>query len=137
MGAESASVMRFRFPSGYMHWHETEAHSGSTAVCRLDEEDEEEDDAETEVPLKQQQNGAAADDLWVPVTLGLGLPLTPDKLCIAVCGRAGASNFLDVGPTQMHTGDTGCCLMLSSISGALEAGVACTCGANIGDTARV
>ena len=33
---------------------------------------------------------------WVPVTLGLGLPLSPDKLCIAVCGRAAASNFLDV-----------------------------------------
>lgn len=33
---------------------------------------------------------------WVPVTLGLGLPLSPDKLCIAVCGRASASNFLDV-----------------------------------------
>jgi hypothetical protein len=33
---------------------------------------------------------------WVPVMLGLGLPLSPDKLCIAVCGRAGASNFLEV-----------------------------------------
>lgn len=28
--------------------------------------------------------------------LGMGLPLFPDKLCIAVCGRAGASKFLEV-----------------------------------------
>lgn len=80
------------------------------AVCRLDEEDEEEDNAGTEAPLKQQQNGAAADDLWVPVTLGLGLPLTPDKLCIAVCGRAGASNFLDVCHFHRHYG-AACVLM--------------------------
>lgn len=32
----------------------------------------------------------------MPVMLGMGLPLFPDKLCIAVCGRAGASKFLEV-----------------------------------------
>ena len=32
----------------------------------------------------------------MPVMLGLGLPLFPDKLCIAVCGRAAASKFLEV-----------------------------------------
>ncbi|CAL8463740.1 g3274 [Coccomyxa elongata] len=69
---------------------------------RLDEGDEGEDNAETEAPLKQQQNGATSDDLWVPVALGLGLPLTPDKLCIAVCGRAGASNFLDSDVRREH-----------------------------------
>lgn len=82
-------------------------------MCRLDEEDEEEEDADTEAPLKQQQNGATADDLWVPVALGLGLPLMPDKLCIAVCGRAGASNFLDVRQIHRHIHNTGRVLMLA------------------------
>ena len=36
----------------------------------------------------------------MPVMLGMGLPLFPDKLCIAVCGRAGASKFLEVRRVQ-------------------------------------
>lgn len=48
---------------------------------------------------KPEANGeanGAAESCWVPVMLGMGLPLFPDKLCIAVCGRAGASKFLEV-----------------------------------------
>lgn len=58
--------------------------------------------------LKGKEEGGKGDDggdaeggessgVWIPLTVGLGLPLNPDKLCIAVCGRAGASNFLEVG----------------------------------------
>ena len=67
--------------------------------CRLEEEEEnEEEGPEVEVnhAHAEHQNGGTPPDVWVPVALGLGLPLSPDKLCIAVCGRAGASNFLEV-----------------------------------------
>ena len=69
--------------------------------CRLEEEDEDEEEgpeAEHNNTHAAQQNGETGTppDVWVPVALGLGLPLSPDKLCIAVCGRAGASNFLEV-----------------------------------------
>ena len=47
--------------------------------------------------MRRGDGGASGAHAWVPVMLGLGLPLSPDKLCIAVCGRAGASNFLEVG----------------------------------------
>lgn len=76
-------------------------------TCRLEEEDEEEEEEGPEAEGNnahtegnnthaEQQNGGTPLDVWVPVALGLGLPLSPDKLCIAVCGRAGASNFLEV-----------------------------------------
>ncbi|CAK0785595.1 hypothetical protein CVIRNUC_008805 [Coccomyxa viridis] len=51
------------------------------------------------------ENGDAngvAEATWVPVMLGLGLPLFPDKLCIAVCGRAAASKFLESSIRQEH-----------------------------------
>lgn len=68
--------------------------------CRLEEEEEENEEEGPEAEVNhahaEHQNGGTPPDVWVPVALGLGLPLSPDKLCIAVCGRAGASNFLEV-----------------------------------------
>lgn len=72
-----------------------------SCLCRLEEEgeeDEEEDGGQGKAAAPADANGTAAEpaEVWLPVALGLGLPLTPDKLCAAVCGRAGASNFLEV-----------------------------------------
>ncbi|KAK9917406.1 hypothetical protein WJX75_004000 [Coccomyxa subellipsoidea] len=75
------------------------------AELRLEEEEEnEEEGPEVEVnhAHAEHQNGGTPPDVWVPVALGLGLPLSPDKLCIAVCGRAGASNFLEADVRREH-----------------------------------
>lgn len=45
----------------------------------------------------------------MPVMLGLGLPLFPDNLCIAVCGRAGSSKFLEVLSCSSHLPYAPCC----------------------------